>query len=183
MAQNNPQRSGIEQEQTARERCRLCILSNFCPCGLRAHTAERRKRQKKGPAGQKAVTEMLLFPCSAPLRYYKPFASRGLLPAFLLHAHVSVCLHTASCDHSFIWRPEYQQVSSTLCSHPFPNPQHSAERMLKPQSCRLLPWCSSRTDHPPCVYGPWLSPLLSAERTVSTPCIGGSPFLLYHRKI
>jgi len=58
MAQNNPRHSGIQQEQTARERCSQCILSNFCPCGPRARAAEGGKRQKKGPAWQKAIIQM-----------------------------------------------------------------------------------------------------------------------------
>lgn len=75
------------------------------------------------------VTVSLLGPCST---IYKSFASHRLLPAFLLHAHISVCLHTASCDRSLIWRPEPQTlVSSTLCSAPLLDPQCSTEMMLK----------------------------------------------------
>ena len=87
-AQNNPRHSGIEQEQTARERCRLRILSNFCPCGLRAHTAERWKRQKNGPAWQKAIIQMWLFPCLAPAPLFiNPLQATGFYPLFS-------CMHT-----------------------------------------------------------------------------------------
>lgn len=90
-AQNNPQQSGAEQEQTVREWCRPCTLSSPVP----SHTAERWKRQKKGPAWQKAVIRMQLFPCSAPA------------PLFMNSLQATGCHPLSSC------MPPQRSVSPT----------------------------------------------------------------------
>lgn len=158
MAQNNLRHSGIKQEQTARERCRLCILSNFCPCDLRAHAVERWKKEKglsmaKGRYSD--VTVFLFGPCS-PI--YKSFASHRLLPTFLLHAHISVCHHMG-----YLWSLLYGGLNIRLCLVPSFADAHCWIQSVAlrwcsiPRAAAFPLWCSKRADHPQRVYSPWLT--------------------------
>lgn len=172
MAQINPQPSRMKQEQTVRERSRLCILNNFCPCSPQAHAAEIRERQQKGPAWQKAIFLMWLFAFLTPL-LHSQFASQRFLLASLVHRYQFVSVQLLRIITLLFWGPNIRPClgpSWELCSHPLLNAEHSTWGDVRcPELLSLTLQHSKLIDSPQPGYSPRLSTLLMSEQIWMLP--------------